>query len=111
MQPQGGALECAEISVCVPGEETRGEGYRESHKEKEHEGERRGSFADTAEFVLRAEQSRSHICITSTHTWSAGDYWKILGVWLLLLILGSNNALTCIYLANWIETKTGKLEL
>jgi len=31
----------------------------ESDKEKEHEGERRGSFSDTAEFVLRAEQLRS----------------------------------------------------
>lgn len=42
MQPQGGALECAEMSVCACRGRRHEERVTESDKEKEHEGERRG---------------------------------------------------------------------
>lgn len=109
MQPQGGALECAEMSVCACRGRRQEERVTESDKEKEHEGERRGvifrhSRVCAESRAVEISNWPPHFPVASLPlTWSAGDYWKILGVRLLFLILGSNNACRCIYLdqKNW----------
>lgn len=110
VQPQSGALECPEMSLCAGGGDKR-RGLQRAIKRKNMRRSGGGHF-QIQQSLCREQNSRdlklaasSSCSITATHTWSAGDYWKILWVRLLLVFLGDSNTWRCIYSAKWIKKK------
>ncbi len=110
VQPQSGALECAEMSLFAGGGDKR-RGLQSSIKRRNMR-RRGGGHFQIQQSLCREQNSRdlklaasSSCSITATHTWSAGDYWKILWVRLLLVFLGDSNTWRCIYSAKWIKKK------